>query len=94
MLAKFKGDFWTGLIYLAVGASVILIARNYSVGTASRMGPGYFSPSPASWSSSAWWRSYAPSSCRASPSAPSPGSRWSSSSSGRPSSARSLAPWV
>ena len=35
-------DFWTGLIYLAVGASVIFIARNYSVGTASRMGPGYF----------------------------------------------------
>jgi hypothetical protein len=35
-------DFWTGLIYLAVGATVIFIARNYSVGTASRMGPGYF----------------------------------------------------
>jgi Tripartite tricarboxylate transporter TctB family len=35
-------DFWTGLIYLAVGAAVIFIARNYSVGTASRMGPGYF----------------------------------------------------
>ena len=35
-------DFWTGLIYLAVGTAVILIARNYSVGTASRMGPGYF----------------------------------------------------
>ena len=35
-------DFWTGLIYLAVGAGVIFIARNYSVGTASRMGPGYF----------------------------------------------------
>jgi hypothetical protein len=35
-------DFWAGLIYLAVGAAVIFIARNYSVGTASRMGPGYF----------------------------------------------------
>ena len=35
-------DFWTGLIYLVVGAGVIFIARNYSVGTASRMGPGYF----------------------------------------------------
>jgi hypothetical protein len=35
-------DFWTGLIYLAVGAGVIFIGRNYSVGTASRMGPGYF----------------------------------------------------
>jgi hypothetical protein len=35
-------DFWTGMIYLAVGAGVIFIARNYSVGTASRMGPGYF----------------------------------------------------
>jgi hypothetical protein len=35
-------DFWTGLIYLAVGAGVIFIGRNYSVGSASRMGPGYF----------------------------------------------------
>jgi len=35
-------DFWTGLIYLAVGSIVIFIARNYSVGSASRMGPGYF----------------------------------------------------
>jgi hypothetical protein len=44
MISKVQSpkDFWTGLIYLAVGAGVILIARNYSVGTASRMGPGYF----------------------------------------------------
>jgi Tripartite tricarboxylate transporter TctB family len=35
-------DFWTGLIYLAVGTAVFIIARNYSTGTASRMGPGYF----------------------------------------------------
>ena len=49
MLSKVQSpkDFWTGLIYLAVGAAVILIARNYSVGTASRMGPG-LTPVPAS----------------------------------------------
>jgi Tripartite tricarboxylate transporter TctB family len=35
-------DFWTGLIYLAVGTAVFIIARNYSTGTVSRMGPGYF----------------------------------------------------
>ena len=42
-------DFWTSLIYLAVSMAVILIARNYSTGTASRVGPGIFlSPSSAS----------------------------------------------
>ena len=44
MISKVQSpkDFWTGLIYLAVGAAVILIARDYSFGTACRMGPGYF----------------------------------------------------
>lgn len=35
-------DFWTGLLYLFFGASAILIARDYSMGTAVRMGPAYF----------------------------------------------------
>ena len=44
MLSKVQNpkDFWTGLIYLAVATAVFIIARNYSTGTASRMGPGYF----------------------------------------------------
>ena len=35
-------DFWTGVIYLAVGTLGVVIGRNYSFGTAGRMGPGYF----------------------------------------------------
>jgi Tripartite tricarboxylate transporter TctB family len=35
-------DFWTGGIYIALGASAILIAREYGMGTALKMGPAYF----------------------------------------------------
>lgn len=35
-------DFWAGAIYLALGAAVIWIGRNYPPGTSARMGPGYF----------------------------------------------------
>jgi putative tricarboxylic transport membrane protein len=35
-------DFWTGIIYVAVGAGALTIARDYEVGTAFRMGPAYF----------------------------------------------------
>jgi Tripartite tricarboxylate transporter TctB family len=35
-------DFWTGVLYVAFGVAAIWIGRNYSFGTAGRMGPGYF----------------------------------------------------
>jgi Tripartite tricarboxylate transporter TctB family len=35
-------DFWAGLMLIGVGAAAVVIARNYSFGTALRMGPGYF----------------------------------------------------
>ena len=35
-------DFWTGLIYILFGSSVIFIARDYTMGNAFRMGPAYF----------------------------------------------------
>ncbi len=35
-------DFWTGVIYLSVGVLGILVGREYSFGSAGRMGPGYF----------------------------------------------------
>jgi hypothetical protein len=35
-------DFWTGVIYIAFGAAAILIAREYGMGTALKMGPAYF----------------------------------------------------
>jgi hypothetical protein len=35
-------DFWTGIIYIAFGAAAIIIARDYGMGTAHKMGPAYF----------------------------------------------------
>ena len=35
-------DFWTGVIYVAVGAGAVIVARDYGLGTALRMGPAYF----------------------------------------------------
>ena len=35
-------DFVAGLMFVAVGAAAIVIAANYPLGTAARMGPGYF----------------------------------------------------
>ncbi|MCC6869527.1 MAG: tripartite tricarboxylate transporter TctB family protein [Burkholderiales bacterium] len=35
-------DFWAGILYIAFGAAAIGIAYNYPVGSAGRMGPGYF----------------------------------------------------
>jgi len=35
-------DFWAGAIYLALGLAVVWIGRGYTMGTAARMGPGYF----------------------------------------------------
>ena len=35
-------DFWTGLIYICFGSSAIVIARDYGMGTAVKMGPAYF----------------------------------------------------
>jgi hypothetical protein len=35
-------DCWTGVVYLIVGLLGILIGRDYTFGSAGRMGPGYF----------------------------------------------------
>ena len=35
-------DFGAGVLYLAFGAVGFYIARDYGMGQASRMGPGYF----------------------------------------------------
>ena len=35
-------DFWTGLIYIFFGLSAVLIARDYGMGTALKMGAAYF----------------------------------------------------
>jgi hypothetical protein len=35
-------DFWTGIIYIVFGTAALVIARDYSLGTALKMGPAYF----------------------------------------------------
>ncbi len=35
-------DFWCGLLFLAIGVSVMALAQHYRVGSAARMGPGFF----------------------------------------------------
>ncbi|MEX0803728.1 MAG: tripartite tricarboxylate transporter TctB family protein [Candidatus Binatia bacterium] len=35
-------DFWTGVIYILIGSSAVLLAREFGIGTAVRMGAGYF----------------------------------------------------
>ena len=41
-LIKHPKDFYAGLMYAAIGAGAIIIARDYNMGTSVRMGPGYF----------------------------------------------------
>ena len=35
-------DFWAGLLYLFFGACAVIIARDYEMGSALKMGPAYF----------------------------------------------------
>jgi hypothetical protein len=42
MTIRAPKDFWSGVMFLAFAAVAILTARGYSLGTAARMGPGYF----------------------------------------------------
>lgn len=41
-LIKHPKDFWTGVIFLVVGLSAVFIGRDYTMGTAGKMGPAYF----------------------------------------------------
>lgn len=42
MLLKSQKDFFAGLLFMAVGGAFAVGATSYTVGTAARMGPGYF----------------------------------------------------
>jgi hypothetical protein len=39
---KGSKDFWSGIIFVAFGVAALVMGRDYSLGTVSRMGPGYF----------------------------------------------------
>jgi hypothetical protein len=39
---KSTEDFWSGLMFIAFGVVAIVVSRDYPMGSAMRMGPGYF----------------------------------------------------
>ena len=41
-LIKAPKDFWAGVVYVGIGLSALWLGQNYPIGTASRMGSGYF----------------------------------------------------
>ena len=42
MIIKSQKDFFSGLLYAAVGSAFAIGATNYNLGTSARMGPGFF----------------------------------------------------
>ena len=42
MRIRSQSDFWCGLLFAAIGVAIVVLAREYRIGTAARMGPGYF----------------------------------------------------
>lgn len=42
MRIKSQKDFWSGLMFMAVGIAFAWGATNYTIGEGARMGPGYF----------------------------------------------------
>jgi hypothetical protein len=42
MIIRAPKDFWSGVMFLAFATVAIVAARNYSLGTPGKMGPGYF----------------------------------------------------
>lgn len=39
---KSQEDFWSGLMFIGFGLLAVIVARDYPMGAAMRMGPGYF----------------------------------------------------
>ena len=35
-------DFWSGVLFFAIGLFAVVVGSKYTLGTAARMGPGYF----------------------------------------------------
>jgi len=42
MQVRNKQDFWSGVMFIVLGIAFAIGATKYSMGTAARMGPGYF----------------------------------------------------
>lgn len=42
MVIRSPKDFWAGLLFIGLGILAIWVGSNYQLGSAARMGPGYF----------------------------------------------------
>lgn len=42
MRIKHQKDFWSGVMFFAIGLAFVALAQDYTIGSAQRMGPGYF----------------------------------------------------
>ena len=42
MRIRSQTDFWCGLLFVGIGVAVMVLAREYRIGSAARMGPGFF----------------------------------------------------
>ncbi len=42
MVIRSPKDFWAGLLFVGLGMLAITVGSRYNLGTAARMGPGYF----------------------------------------------------
>ena len=42
MVIRSPKDFWAGLLFIGLGVLAITVGSRYALGTAARMGPGYF----------------------------------------------------
>jgi hypothetical protein len=41
-LIRHPKDFWAGVLFIVLGGAAVIIALDYAMGSAGRMGPGYF----------------------------------------------------
>jgi len=42
MQIKNHRDFWAGILFIVTGILFMILSRQYQIGTAAKMGPGYF----------------------------------------------------
>lgn len=42
MQIRSQRDFWAGVMFLVIGLTFVVLSQQYQMGTAAKMGPGYF----------------------------------------------------
>jgi hypothetical protein len=42
MVIRNQKDFWAGVLFLVTGIGFVVLSQEYTMGTAAKMGPGYF----------------------------------------------------